>query len=216
MVSTLSLMPASSTVWMPSGMPASARRAGRLGHFRGQLARVREVDAHPERMMLSSGSSSALVTRIGQHRRHLGAEADELDVLDRAQAAEQVVELLVGDRQRVARPKSARRGSRYGPRCTASALSHWDCGERVLAARLRRPCASACSSGSRSSRSRSTGTERGPGSGGQGPARPRRDPRRAGRQPRRGCEVLRTDRNMRTSQAFARVVAGSAGWHSRA
>ena len=45
---------------------------------------------------------SERVTRMRQHHRHLGAEAHELDMADGAQPAEQIVEPLVGQRQRIA------------------------------------------------------------------------------------------------------------------
>src|SRR5262245_3113680 len=74
----------------------------RFAHFRRQLVWVREVQAHPQRMMLLQHLHQVLRDALRQHGRDLGADADKLDVLDRAQASKQVVELVVTDRQRVA------------------------------------------------------------------------------------------------------------------
>ncbi len=87
---------------------AAQRDAGigqpRIG-FRGlgrQFRRMRHMDAEPQRMVFPQHLHQGFGDAHGKHRRHLAAEADELDVLDRPQAAEQVVELVVGDGQGIA------------------------------------------------------------------------------------------------------------------
>src|ERR1700722_15378388 len=75
---------------------------GRLRDFGGQLPGMREMNAHPEWMMLLQHLCQALGDPLRQDRGYLGADAQELDVLDRAQPSEQPVELVVADTERIA------------------------------------------------------------------------------------------------------------------
>ena len=177
--SMLSLMPLSSTVWLPSGMPASARRA--------QASMVSGVSSSGwvKWIDIQSGWKrfSMRVSRVRDALRHdhrdLGADAHEFEMLDRSQPVEQPFELVVADRQRIAAREQAvadfgvRLDILRGPLPLADR-------ERVFAVGLADHAASACNSGNRSSRSRWSGTARGRGSGGRGRARRCRGPRRSG------------------------------------
>ncbi len=83
-------------------MPASARRAARVERFHRAFVGMQVVHAHPDRMVFAQHAHQARGDALRQHRRHLRADADELDVRNLAQPAEDVVELLVGERERVA------------------------------------------------------------------------------------------------------------------
>src|SRR5690348_149116 len=63
---------------------------------------MREVEAHPERMMLFQDSDQLLGNALWQNHRDLGPDPDEFDVLDRAQATEQPVKFVVTQCQGVA------------------------------------------------------------------------------------------------------------------
>ena len=58
-VSRSSFTPASKTLWLPSGMPALAKRSSALFHFNRQLARMIHMHAHPERMIFLPASRKA-------------------------------------------------------------------------------------------------------------------------------------------------------------
>ena len=61
-----------------------------------------EVQAHHQRVMAAEHAHQRGRDPLGQHRRHLGADADDLHVGDQAQPGEHPVELFVGEQQRVA------------------------------------------------------------------------------------------------------------------
>ena len=156
---------------------------GRFGHLGRQFVGMGEMDAHPQRMMLLQHLHQILGDALRQHGRDLGADAQELDVLDRAQPAQQPVELVVADGQRIAAREQHvanfgvcfEIGERLFPlRASRTDIRRPDC----------RPRASACNSGNRSSRCRWSGTARGRDSGAPGPARRCRGPRPADRRPR--------------------------------
>src|SRR3569833_1128922 len=75
---------------------------GRFGDFFRQLVGVSRVDAHPEGMVLLEDRDQVLGDALGHDERNLSADAQELDVLDGADAAQKVVELVVAQGQRVA------------------------------------------------------------------------------------------------------------------
>ena len=75
--------------------------AGAVG-FRGAFVRVGEVQAHHQRMVAAQHAHQRGRDPLGQHRRHLGADADDLHVGDHSQPGEHPVELVVREQQRVA------------------------------------------------------------------------------------------------------------------
>ena len=83
-------------------MPASASRAVASVTSGVSSDGMGEVDAHPQRMMLPEHLDQRTRHAHGQHDRHLGADPHELHMLDGAQAPEQIVEPVVGERQRIA------------------------------------------------------------------------------------------------------------------
>ena len=60
------------------------------------------MDAHPERMELLQHRAQLRRDPLREEDRHAAADAQELDVLDRAQAAEEIPQAAVGKQQRVA------------------------------------------------------------------------------------------------------------------
>ena len=83
-------------------MPASARPAAGLRDLGRDLVRVREVQAHPQRVIAAQHLRER---RRHAHRLHdglLDADPDELEVLDRAQARQHVLEPVLVERQRIA------------------------------------------------------------------------------------------------------------------
>ena len=104
-VSRSSFTPLSRTLWLPSGMPWLASSSSAGAHFGGQLARVIDVDAHPERMIFLQHLAELGRDPLRQENRDAGADAEELDVRDRAQAAEDFFQLVVAEEQRVAAGK---------------------------------------------------------------------------------------------------------------
>ena len=83
-------------------MPASASRAVASVTSGVSSVGMGEVEAHPQRMMLLEHADQRARHPHGQHDRHFGAEPHELDMLDGAEPPQQIVEPLVGQRQRVA------------------------------------------------------------------------------------------------------------------
>ena len=73
-----------------------------LGRFRRALVRMDEVQAHPDRMVPPQHAAQLARDPLRQHGRHLRADADELDVRNRPQLAENPLELVVAQRQRIA------------------------------------------------------------------------------------------------------------------
>jgi hypothetical protein len=102
MTSGSSFTPLSSTLWLPSGTPANERRSHASFSSCGGLLRVVEVHAHPDGAVFFEDLAELRRDALRQEHRDARADADELHVLDRAQAAEQVLELLVRQQQRVA------------------------------------------------------------------------------------------------------------------
>ncbi len=68
----------------------------------GRLLRVIEVHAHPNGAVFLENLAKLRRDALGQEHRDARADADELHVLDRAQPAQQMLELLVRKQQRVA------------------------------------------------------------------------------------------------------------------
>ena len=80
-----SFTPASNTLWLPSGMPALARRSSACFHLDCQLARMIDVHAHPERMIFRQHRAQLRRDSLRQENRHPCADPQKFDVLDRAQ-----------------------------------------------------------------------------------------------------------------------------------
>ena len=75
---------------------AGARELGR------DLVGVVDVDVHPQRVVLGEHLAQLLVDPLRQEHRHPGADPDDLDVGDLAQAADRGLEQLRGEGQAVA------------------------------------------------------------------------------------------------------------------
>ena len=99
---TQSLTPASSTDWLPSGMPARRQLVAGAGELGRDLVGVVEVDVDPDRVVLGEHLAQLVVDPLRQEDRHPGADPDDLDVGDLAQAAEDALEQLRGEGQAVA------------------------------------------------------------------------------------------------------------------
>ena len=67
-----------------------------------QLVRVVEVDVHPQRMELAQHRHQLRRDALRHEDRHAAADADDLDVLDGAQPAQDVLQHLRREQQRVA------------------------------------------------------------------------------------------------------------------
>ena len=101
-----------------AGQPvAGARDLGR------DLVGVVEVEVHPERVVLRQHLAQLVVDALRQEDRHARADADDLDVGDLAQAAQDRLEELGGEGQAVAAGdehvadlRACGAGSRAGPR----------------------------------------------------------------------------------------------------
>ena len=78
---------------------------GRFGNLGCQLAGMGAVDAHPQRMILLENRDQVLGDALRQDHRDLGADTQELDMLDGAQPPQQPVQLVVADGERVAARK---------------------------------------------------------------------------------------------------------------
>ena len=97
-----SLTPASSTLWQPSGMPASASRFSATDASGVISLGVVEVHVHPQRVKLAQHLHQVGRDALRQEDRHARADADDLHVRDGAQAAQQILQHLLRNRQRVA------------------------------------------------------------------------------------------------------------------
>ncbi len=207
-VSTLLLTPPSSTVWQPSGMPASASRV-HAWSTRASFVGVGEVDAHPERMMLPQHAAQLGRDPLRQDGGHFRAQPQELDVRDPRRRPENPVEPLVAHGQRIA----------AGDEDVADGRRLADVFEPFQPGFGRgEPCpttATACSNGSRSSRSRGPGAGRGPDSDGPGRAPGCRHPRPGGRWPRPVRSEFGGRRDHRPPQGLVAVCRVSPGWRSR-
>lgn len=73
-----------------------------VAHFGREFARMIGVDAHPEGVMLLQDRAELRRDPLRKEDRDARADPDELYVRDRPQAAEQRVEFIVGEEQRVA------------------------------------------------------------------------------------------------------------------
>ena len=99
---TQSLTPASSTDWLPTGMPArvswsTARATSGVISFGWLKWRLIHIGWY-----LASISHSSSSIALRQEDRHARADADDLDVRDLAQAADDRLEQLGRERQAVA------------------------------------------------------------------------------------------------------------------
>src|SRR5207237_7098170 len=71
-------------------------------HFNGQLARMVYVHAHPERMIFRKHRAKLRRDPLWQENRDARADPEKLDVRNRAQAAQNFLELIVAENERVA------------------------------------------------------------------------------------------------------------------
>ena len=99
---TQSLTPASSTDWLPTGMPGAGELVDGSRHLGRDLVGVVEVHVHPDRVVLGEHLAQLVVHPLGHEHRDARADADDLDVRDLAQAADDRLEQLRGQRQAVA------------------------------------------------------------------------------------------------------------------
>ena len=83
-------------------MPASARRARAVATSGRQLGRVIEVDVHPQRMELTQHRHQLRRDALRHEDRHTAADPDDLDVLDGPQPAQDILQHLRREQQRVA------------------------------------------------------------------------------------------------------------------
>ena len=67
-----------------------------------QLDRVREMHAQEQRVVAPEDGEQSIRDALRHHRGHLRPDAQDLDVLDRAQLAEQPIDFVVRERERVA------------------------------------------------------------------------------------------------------------------
>ena len=87
---------------MPSGMPGPGQRVAGAGELGRDLVGVVDVDVQPHRVVLRQHLAELVVDPLGQEDRDPGADPDDLDVGDLAQAAEGGLEELRRQRQAVA------------------------------------------------------------------------------------------------------------------
>ena len=99
---TQSLTPASRTLWLPTGSPAFVSLSTARRDLGRDLVRVVEVEVDPERVVLLEHRAQLVVDPLRQEHRHARADPDDLDVGDLAEAAQDLLEELRGERQAVA------------------------------------------------------------------------------------------------------------------
>ena len=92
-------------------MPAIGETFERFLHFNGQLARMIDVHAHPERMIFREHRAKLGRDALRQKNRNARADAQKFDVRNRAQAAQHFFQLIVAEEQRVAAAQSTSRTS---------------------------------------------------------------------------------------------------------
>ena len=76
--------------------------AQRLAHFRRQFARMVGMDAHEQRMKFFQHRAQLRRDALRQKDRDARADAQKFHVRNRAQPAQQILQLLVAQQQRVA------------------------------------------------------------------------------------------------------------------
>src|SRR5205085_1346542 len=74
----------------------------RFLYFNGQLARMIHVHAHPQWMVLLQHLAKRGRDALRQENRNARADAEKLDVRNRAQTAQDFLELIVAEEQSVA------------------------------------------------------------------------------------------------------------------
>ena len=74
----------------------------RFFHFDREFARMIHVDAHPERMMFGQNRAQLGRNPLREENRNARSNSKKLDVFDRAQPRQQLVDLIVGKNQRIA------------------------------------------------------------------------------------------------------------------
>ena len=73
----------------------------RFFHFNGELARMIDVHAHPERMILRQHCAKLWRDSLRQENRNPRSDAKEFDMRDRAQTAEQILQFAVTEQERI-------------------------------------------------------------------------------------------------------------------
>ena len=92
----------SSTLWLPTGRPGPRQLVDRARDLGRDLVGVVEVQVDPERVVLLEDLAQLVVDTLRQEDRHARPDADDLDVRDLAQAAQDLLEQLGGEGQAVA------------------------------------------------------------------------------------------------------------------
>jgi hypothetical protein len=94
--------PRSRTVWLPMGIPASARRSQAVRRQRCQLLGVIEVRVDVERVVPAQHRAQLVVDAHRQHDRNAGADADDLDMGNGAHGGDDLLQPRRRQRQRIA------------------------------------------------------------------------------------------------------------------
>ena len=79
--------------------------AQRIAHLDGQFLGMIHVDAHPERVEFLQHRAKFRRDPLRQKDRHAAADAEKFDVLDGAQAAQQIFKPCIGKQKRVSAGK---------------------------------------------------------------------------------------------------------------
>src|SRR5439155_2125680 len=74
----------------------------RLLHFNGQLARMIDMHADPKRMIFRKDRAKLRRNSLWQENWDARADAEKLDMRDRAQTAQNFLELIVAENERIA------------------------------------------------------------------------------------------------------------------
>ena len=98
----VSFTPRSSTVWQPSGMPASASMPSAGHRGRGELVGMIEVGVDEERVEPLQQGAELRRDPLGQMAGYPAADPDDLDVRNRPQPCQNDLEPPVVEQQRVA------------------------------------------------------------------------------------------------------------------
>ena len=97
-----SFTPASNTLWLPNRNACVGEALQRLFYLDCQLARVIDVHAHPERMILRQHRAQLRRDPLREENRHPRTDAQKFDVPDSAQPRQQLLEPVIAENQSVA------------------------------------------------------------------------------------------------------------------
>src|SRR5205807_3374516 len=81
--------------------PGIGQTLQRFLYFNSELARMINVHAHPERMILRQHRAKLWRYSLRQENRNPRPDAKEFDVRNRAQAAEQILQFAIAKKERV-------------------------------------------------------------------------------------------------------------------